>query len=145
MKKGLCIKLLITCILAFIFCGCWLYDSIRVREFNVDVVYVSNLNPVAEDVMDNWVTIRVQVTHNGTPCEGYEVEARTGESEGKLVKYFGKTDANGIIEFVYAPYDEKFKPAGRVTLTFLEMSNSKIIEVKKIVTYDEIVLKSKGA
>lgn len=136
------LKIVITAILVFIISGMWLYDSIRVKEYDINVVYVSNINPPADN--DYVVTIVAQVTRNGVPCEGHNMEIRCGENQGRFIVYLDVTDENGYATFKYAPYDEAYKDPGPVEFTLIDQSNSLLVEVDKTVYYNEMVLVSKG-
>lgn len=142
MKKGIYVKLLVFAILVFIISGMWLYDSIRVKEYDIEVVYVSNLNPPADN--NELITIVAQVTRNGVPCEGHNLEIRCGENQGRLLIYLDVTDENGYATFQYAPYDEEYKEPGAINFTIIDQSNSLLVEVDKTVYYNEMVLVSKG-
>lgn len=141
MKKGLYIKLLVFCLLVLVISVMWLYDSIRVKEYKIEVVYVSNLRPYADG--ESVVDITVQVTRNGVPCPGHDVEIRCGENQGRFIVYLDLTDENGYASFKYTPYDETFKEAGQINFTFLDQSNSLLVGVDKQVEYNELVLISK--
>ena len=141
MKKGLYIKLLVFFILVLIISGMWLYDSFRVKEYNIEVVYVSNTRPYADG--ESVVNITVQVTRNGVPCPGHDVEMRCGENQGILLVYLDLTDENGYASFAYASYDEAYKEPGPISFTIIDQSNSLLIGVDKKVEYNEITVISK--
>ncbi len=137
MKKGLRLKIGITALLVIVFTLAWLYDYLRAKDYQVEVVYVSNTTPMAE--LTEVVDIDVLITRNGVPCVGHEVEARC--DAGTFRAYLNRTDENGIVRFQYIPYRETaYKKAGPVTITLLELSNSMIIEVNVIETYNGIVV-----
>lgn len=142
MKKSLYIKILVICILAIVILSGWIFDFIRAKEFDIEVLYVSDTTPYADE--RDIVTIKVQVTRNGKPCAGHEVEVRCdmGRFDGG---YLIITDENGCATFQYVPYYEsEWAKAGPVKVTFLELSNSLFIEVNVIEEFDLIEVQSLG-
>ncbi len=141
MKKGLVLKLGITGLLVAIFCLAWLYDFLRTKEYDVQVVYISNKTPTAD--FSDTVDFDVWVTRNGKPCAGHEIEARC--SAGSFRAYLGKTNKYGVVRFTYIPYVETaYQKAGPVEITLLELSNSAIIEVNVVETFSDIVVQPKA-
>lgn len=130
MKKSLYIKIMSIGLLAIVILAGWIFDSLRAKQFDIEIIYVSDTTPYANQ--RDIVTIEVQVTHNGVPCVGHEVEVRCDKGRfdsGALVV----TDENGCATFEYVPYDEsEWEKAGPVEFTFLELSNSIFIEVNVI-------------
>ena len=139
MKKKY-VKFLVVGILAAVFFVGWLFDYFRAKQFNIEVIYVSNTEPYA--TQNDIVTIEVQVTHNGKPCVGHEVEVRCDKGRfdsGSLVV----TDENGCAVFQYVPYNEtEWEKAGPVKFTFLELSNSIFIEVNVVKEMELLTVQS---
>lgn len=113
------------CLLAV--CGLtYLGDYIRSKTYKVEIVYISDEEPPADS--SEKVVFRVRVTRFGRPQAGHDIFA--SPTGGRMFNYMGKTDENGIAEFVYLPYTETvFTPARDVDVRVRDESNSLIWEV----------------
>ncbi len=142
-KSSLFIKILVIGIIALILFAGWLFDFIRAKQFDVDIIYVSNSTPYASE--QDKVSFTVLVTQNGKPCVDHEVEVRLGENQGRFSAYLKTTDENGCVSFEYVPYYESdYVKAGPVTITVLELSNSIFVEVNVVKQFNVIEVKSLG-
>ncbi len=142
-RSSLFIKLLVIGILAFVLFAAWLFDYIRAKEFDVDIIYVSDTTPYAME--EDKVLLTVRVTHKGEPCVDHEVEVRTGENQGRFSTYLDTTDENGCVTFEYVPYYEnEWTKAGPITITVLELSNSIFVEVNVIEEFNIIEVQPLG-
>lgn len=141
MSRSLKIKLLVIGILVAVFLVGWFYDYMRAKEYNVEITYVSDTTPYANEY--DFVTIEVLVTRNGKPCVGHEIEIRC--DKGRFDPYMDITDENGCVRFEYIPYYEsEWAKAGPVKITVLELSNSLFIEVNVVKEFNIIEVQPLG-
>lgn len=120
-------KILVVLLIAALVFGGWCFDSLRVREFAVEVVSVSPDPGIADGQTP--VTVRLRVTRSGEPCADHVLCGITqdgGTFKAKRVT----TDENGEAEFVYYPYlKSKINALTDVRLSFSDESNSLFIAV----------------
>ncbi len=120
-------KFLILVIIAILVFLGWGFDSIRAREFTIEVVSVTPEIGVADGQTP--VTVELMVSRKGTPCEDhilYGMSLNGGSFRAKRVK----TDENGIATFIYYPYfKSELNDLVDVNLHFEDESNSLFIVV----------------
>lgn len=120
-------KYIAVAVIALLLLGGWGFDAVRAKSFSIEVVSVTPDPGVADGQTP--VTVQIQVTRNGTPCEGhilYGVSHNGGSFRAKRVP----TDENGIAEFIYYPYlKSKLNQLTDVTLSFTDESNSVFVAV----------------
>lgn len=131
-KKKLPIKWIVTVLVVVLFFAVWGMDIQRAKKYDIDVIAVSNLSPIANGKDLSYITIRV--TRDGKPCANHEIEVRP--TYGTFGAYILWTDENGIAEFEYKAYeDEYYQPAGDDSIRIIDLSNSLLIEVWAETTY----------
>ena len=120
-------KLVILLIIALMLFLSWGFDSIRAKEFTIEVVSMSSEYGIADGQTP--ITIELRVTYNGEPCEDhilYGLSLTGGSFRAKRVK----TDENGIATFTYYPYYKSvLNDLVDVTLHFEDESNSILVVV----------------
>lgn len=120
-------KFLILVIIALLVFLGWGFDTIRAREFTIEVMSVSPEVGIADG--QTQVTVELLVTRNGVPCEDhiiYGISLNGGNFRAKRVK----TDENGIATFIYFPYfKSELNDLVDVNLHFEDESNSLFIAV----------------
>lgn len=120
-------KILILVIIALLVFLGWGFDTIRAREFTIEVMSVSPEVGIADG--QTQVTVELLVTRNGVPCEDhiiYGISLNGGNFRAKRVK----TDENGIATFIYFPYfKSELNDLVDVNLHFEDESNSLFIAV----------------
>ncbi|MBE6973882.1 MAG: hypothetical protein E7436_00100 [Ruminococcaceae bacterium] len=120
-------KFLILVIIALLVFLGWGFDTVRAREFTIEVVSVSPEVGIADG--QTQVTVELLVTRNGVPCEDhiiYGISLNGGNFRAKRVK----TDENGIATFIYFPYfKSELNDLVDVNLHFEDESNSLFIAV----------------
>ena len=138
MKKSLLLKIGAILLLLALIGVAWLYDFYRAKFYKVELTYLSDETPIAsqKDVVD----FTIRVTKNGVPCADHEVSAVC--SKGQMIVMIARTDADGYVDFSYAPYNEcRYAKAGEVVFEIADLSNSLFVEVHATLTFS-IVLQS---
>lgn len=120
-------KYIVMGVIALLLLSGWGFDSVRVKDFSVDVLSVTPDPGIADGQTP--ITIKLHVSHNGKPCEGhilYAVTYNGGSFKAKRVE----TDVNGNADFIYYPYiKSKLNELTDVTIEFTDESNSLFIAV----------------
>lgn len=120
-------KFIVLLVIVLLFVLGWSVDSIRAREFTIEVVSMSPDIGIADGQTP--VTIQLRVSRNGTPCADqilYGVSLNGGSFRAKRVT----TDENGLATFIYYPYyKSELNELVDVTLQFVDESNSLFIVV----------------
>lgn len=120
-------KFIVLLVIAMLFLLGWCVDTVRARDFTIEIVSVSPDVGIADGQTP--VTMQLRVSRNGTPCEDhilYAVSLNGGSFRAKRVT----TDENGLATFIYYPYfKSELNELTDVTLQFVDESNSLFIAV----------------
>lgn len=129
-KKKSKTKYIVLAIFLLILVVTYAFDYIRCTTYTLEVT-ASETEPYASS--SERVKIRIRISRFGKVQSGHKVFAM--QSAGSLDTYIGYTDDDGLVDFVYTPYDSsEFVPAGEVTITIRDESNSVFWEVNAVTT-----------
>lgn len=116
----------------------YLFDYLWAKTYTVEVVSVSDENPVASN--DERVEIVVRVTHFGKPMSGHVIFALP--SDGRMLAFTTLTDEDGVANLTYIPYTANaFLPVHDVEIRIRDQSNSVFWEIN---AYTDLGLKMRA-
>ncbi|MBO6262824.1 MAG: hypothetical protein J6N93_00945 [Clostridia bacterium] len=137
-KAKIKVKYIVAAAIIAVFSAFYLFDYLRAKTFTVEVVSVSDENPVASN--DERVEITIRVTHFGKPVEGHVIFALP--SDGRMLAFTTLTDEDGVATMTYVPYTANaFLPVHDVEIRIRDQSNSVFWEIN---AYTDLQLKMRA-
>ena len=137
-KRKIQIKYIVAAALVSVFSLFYLFDFLWAKTYKVEVVSVSDENPVASN--GERVEIAVRVTHFGKPANGHVIFALP--SDGRMLAFTTLTDEDGVATLTYIPYTANaFLPVHDVEIRIRDQSNSIFWEIN---AYTDLELKMRA-
>lgn len=120
-------KYIVIAVLVLILGCMWIYDSIRVNSYKIELSYIDTMTPVADNSKP--VNMKIRITRRGKPQAGHSIFILPLDG-GRFAAYRALTDEAGEASFLYHPYSStSLLPAKPVRIQAIDESNSTFIEV----------------